>query len=155
FHTLPLRFRWLDDGVFVTAASEPYSRAVGARLIRVGDTPMSEVETRLAALIPHDNDQWPRSFGASYLILAEVLEGLDIVPAASPIALRLGQSDGTEFTLQVEPSNSPPAADTGSLPLWRQNPGANYWFTYSEANRLLYFRYNVCSEQSGNPFAAF
>src|SRR5262249_12302998 len=77
------------------------------------------------------------------------------VTASSPIAFRFQQLDGTEFTLQVEPSNAPLVADTTRLPLWRQNPGTNYWFTYSAANRLLYFRYSACSEQPNNPFAGF
>src|SRR5215471_668179 len=33
FQTLPLQFRWLDEGVFVTAASADYSRALGTQLI--------------------------------------------------------------------------------------------------------------------------
>ena len=31
-----LAFRWLDDGVFVTAAPAPYAQALGARLVAVG-----------------------------------------------------------------------------------------------------------------------
>ena len=34
FKTLPLSFLWLDDGVFVTDALQPYARAVGARIDR-------------------------------------------------------------------------------------------------------------------------
>jgi uncharacterized protein (TIGR03437 family) len=159
FRTLPLRFRWLDDGVFVISAAAPYSKAVGARLTRIGDTPMSDIEARLATLIPHDNDQWLHSFGVSYLIFAEVLEGLDIVPTPSPIPFRFQSLDGTEFSLQVEPSTAPlisaTPAETGSIPMWLQNPGVNYWFTYSAANRMLYFRYSACSEQANNPFTTF
>jgi hypothetical protein len=40
FVQFPLQFRWLDDGVFVTAAGSQYSRAVGAKLIKVDDFPI-------------------------------------------------------------------------------------------------------------------
>ena len=33
FLQVSLAFRWLDDGVFVTAAADPYSQALGARLV--------------------------------------------------------------------------------------------------------------------------
>jgi hypothetical protein len=53
-----LAFRWLDDGVFVTAAAAPYSQALGARLVAVGGVPIDQVVRRLAAIISYENDQW-------------------------------------------------------------------------------------------------
>ena len=41
------------------------------------------------------------------------------------------------------------------MPLYLQNSSLNYWFTYSAPLRLLYFKYNVCREIAGSPFAAF
>src|SRR5579871_6505446 len=58
FQHFPLILRWLDDGVFVTAANAPYTRALGAQLIQVGDTPIDQAVERVATLIPHVNDQW-------------------------------------------------------------------------------------------------
>src|SRR5579871_4528050 len=37
FHQLPLHLRWLSDGVFVTSAGPEYTRALGTRLVAVGD----------------------------------------------------------------------------------------------------------------------
>jgi uncharacterized protein (TIGR03437 family) len=66
---------------------------------------------------------------------------------------------GDEFTLDVgttaEQLVSAPATDQGPLPLYLQNSNKNYWFTYSAALRLLYFKYNVCADMPGNPFSAF
>ena len=54
----PLVFRWLDDGVFVTSAANEYAKALGARLVSVGNTPIDEVMRQLGTLIAHDNQQW-------------------------------------------------------------------------------------------------
>ena len=58
FLQVSLAFRWLDDGVFVTAAAAPYSQALGARLVAVGGVPIDQVVRRLAAIISYENDQW-------------------------------------------------------------------------------------------------
>src|SRR5260370_19696055 len=51
FRQLPLHLRWLDDGVFVTSAGPGYARALGARLVGVGDYSLDEVLKRLRPII--------------------------------------------------------------------------------------------------------
>lgn len=155
----PLVFRWLDDGVFVTSASDAYAQALGARLVSVGNTPIDEVMRQLGTLIAHDNQQWLHYYGAQYLPYQPVLQGLDILPATPASKLTFRTLAGQEFTLDVLPGSAPlvsaPAATTGPLPLYLQNSSLNYWFTYSAPLRLLYFKYNSCREMDGSPFAAF
>src|SRR5262249_15100486 len=80
-------------------------------------------------------------------------------PATATSSLTLRTLAREEFTLDLAPSNEPlvsaPAPDQGPLPLYLQNSGLNYWFTYSAPLRLLYFKYNKCAEMPGSPFAAF
>jgi uncharacterized protein (TIGR03437 family) len=155
----PLVFRWLDDGVFVTSASDEYAKALGARLVSVGNTPIDEVMRQLGTLIAHDNQQWLRHYGSQYLPYQPILQGLGILPVTPASKLTFRTLAGQEFTLDVLPGSkslvSAPAATTGPLPLYLQNSSLNYWFTYSAPLRLLYFKYNVCREIAGSPFAAF
>jgi len=155
----PLVFRWLDDGVFVTSASDPYAKALGTRLVAVGNTPIDEVMRQLGTLIAHDNPQWLRYYGAQYLPYQPILQGLGILPVTAASKLTFRTLGGDEFTLDVLPGAAPmvstPAAATGPLPLYLQNSSLNYWFTYNAALRLLYFKYNSCREMPGSPFAAF
>ena len=56
----------------------------------------------------------------------------------------------------IDPSGiAAPDAATGFIPYYRQQTNQNYWFTYIESSRTLYFAYNVCAEQAGLPFAQF
>jgi len=52
-----------------------------------------------------------------------------------------------------DPLITAPDPSQGSLPEYMQNTGQNYWFTYSAARRLLYFKYNKCSDDPAYPFA--
>jgi uncharacterized protein (TIGR03437 family) len=159
FQQLPLHLRWLDDGVFVTSAGPEYTRALGARLVGVGDYSIDEVMQRLATIIPHDNDQWLHYMAQIYLAQQQALQGLGMIPEGSPSPLTFQSLDGTEFTLLMEASNearvSLLSSDTGAIPDYLQNTSQNYWFTYSAPTRLLYFKYNVCANDPANPFAQF
>ena len=159
FQQFPLAFRWLDDGVFVTEAAAEYSKALGTQLVRVGGMPIDDVTQELATIIPHANAQWVRHRAESYLRGQQILQGLDILPATPTSNLTFRNLAGDEFTLDIgagaEALVSAPVADQGPLPLYLQKSTLNYWFTYSSPLRLLYFKYNVCAEMPGNPFAAF
>jgi hypothetical protein len=81
FPFFPLRFRWFQDGVFVTRASAAYADALGTQLVRIGDTPVEEALLRVAAVIPHENEAWLREVAPAYLVNQMVLQGLGLVPA--------------------------------------------------------------------------
>jgi hypothetical protein len=160
FQQFPLYFRWLDDGIFVFGAAPDCARALGAQLVQVGGVPIEQVVARLSELIPHVNHQWVHFMAAQYLRGRQILQGLHIVPLTPTSPLTFRTAGGDTFTLDVgiEPAASlsflpDPAA--GTYPDYLLNTGQNYWFNYSPANRLLYFKYNFCADMPGNPFAAF
>ncbi|HEY6340958.1 MAG TPA: hypothetical protein VIY49_05665 [Bryobacteraceae bacterium] len=67
---------------------------------------------------------------------------------------------GSQFTLQVGTSLSgalqaTPDPAAGPVPDYLQQGGVNYWYSYSAANRMLYFKYNACDNDPNNPFPAF
>ena len=154
----PLTFRALDDGVFVTGAAPEYSNALGTRLVAVGSTDISTVLAQLATVIPHTSMQWVQYEAQSYLRVQQILQGLDLVPVTAASPLTFQDSTGNRFTLNVTPSGealmTAPDAARGPLPDFVQNGNLNYWFTYFSAQRLLYFKYNVCEDDPANPFAA-
>jgi uncharacterized protein (TIGR03437 family) len=156
FQQFPLQFRWLDDGLFVTAAASEYSRALGTKLVRAGNISIDDVMQGMGTIYPHFNSQ-RLHFVASALRFQQILQGLDMVPPTPTTPLTFQTLAGDQFTLDVstasEPLISAPAADQGTLPPYLQNTNQNYWFTYSAANRLLYFKYNKCTDDPANPFA--
>ena len=163
FHFLPLQLRWFEDGLFVTLASQDYARAVGRKVIQIGDRSAAEAHQMVAAIISHENDSWVREIGPTYLVNTDILRALKIAPSADSVTLVLQDLSGTRFSLDIAslPGGSTikavavPDAATGFIPYYRQQTNQNYWFTYIESSRTLYFAYNVCAEQAGLPFAQF
>jgi uncharacterized protein (TIGR03437 family) len=162
FHFLPLQFRWFEDGLFVVAASQSYARVLGSKVIQIADRPVEEVYQAVAGLVSHENDIWVRSVSPNYLFITDVLHALKIAPSVESVRLLL-DLNGTRLTLDVASIDlasfptlaASPDAATGFIPYYRQHGDQNYWFTYIESSRTLYFAYNVCEEQAGLPFAQF
>jgi uncharacterized protein (TIGR03437 family) len=159
WQTLPFHLRWLDDGVFVTSAGPEYLRSLGTRVVAINGMPIASVTRLLGTVIPHENDQWLHYAAQTYLVQQQTLEGLGVVPQGEPAAITFQSLDGSEFTLAVSASNEPRtsliSSATGTIPDYLANTSSNYWFSYSAANRLLYFKYNVCQNDPNNPFGPF
>jgi len=160
FVQFPLAFRWLDDGVFVTAASDPYSAALGTQLVAVGGVPIGQVVQRLASVISHENDQGLHTMVERYLPGQQILQGLHIAPVAPQTEMTFQTLTGVQFTLHVAPASGAavwpdPIPNQGTVPDYLQMQSVNYWFSYSPANRLLYLKYNACRDIPHYPFTSF
>jgi hypothetical protein len=97
----PLEFRWLDDGVFVTAASAAYQDLIGTRLVAVGDFPVDQVIERLTTVISHEHPLGARSKTQRYLQTHLVLEGLGILPPGPAAQFTFRSLAGDEITRSV------------------------------------------------------
>ena len=157
FQIFPLRFDWMGDGLFVVQASAQYSRAIGAQVVQIGDMPIDEVMELMGTIYPHDNIQRVRAV-ATALRFQQMLQGLDIVPATPTTPFTFRDLAGNQFTLDVGISNDPlltaPDSAQGPLPEYMQNTSQHYWFRYSSARRLIYFKYNSCNDDPAYPFAS-
>lgn len=161
FQQFPLLFVSLDDGVFVSQATDSYARALGAQLTAVGGVPIDQVVQKLGTLIPHRNEGWLRYYSQSYLRGQQILQGLHIAPAGATTPLTFRTLAGETFTLDVAAGAIAPASPrlpdpNGLFPRYMQGNNQNYWFVYEPANRMLYFRYSNCTNMPIlNPFPAF
>ena len=110
-------------------------------------------------MIPHRNDGWLRYYSLGYLRGQQILQGLHIAPAGATTPLTFRTLAGETFTLDVAAEltsvSALPDPSGGPYPQYLLGANQNYWFVYEPANRMLYFRYNSCTDTPGNPFAAF
>jgi hypothetical protein len=145
----PLRFYWFSDGIFVTDAGAAYAAAVGARLLRVQDTPVDEAVSQLALFISHENEWWVRSQAPLLLSSPEALFAAGIASEESaPVRLALEDASGRRFAVSVEAVATSlfalPHKARPNPPLYRRSPERFYWFEYLEGSRTLYVKYNSC-----------
>ena len=125
FPFLPIRFRWFSDGLFVNAAAPEYSRALGAKVIEIGNLPVKQAYDAVSTVISHENDHWVREMTETYLGTPEILASLGVTSGPGPVRYLFQDISGAQFEIQVSPSSSdllwPPDSTNGIVPLWRWN----------------------------------
>lgn len=159
FRRYPIMLRQFGKELYVVAASAPHVRALGARVLSIGDTLTRQAYDTVTPLLGHDNDMEFKEAAPRYLVHAEILQSLDIVPDVDRADWVLRGTDGEVFTLELEPVAFGAvgsldwhfAGDAENLPLYRQRPRDRYWFEYLEDSRTLYFKYNRCFNQDEGP----
>ena len=163
FRTYPLRLYWFSDGLYVTAAAADYSRALGTRLVQIGDRDIGQAYAAVSSLIPHENEQWLKARTPAYLIVPEILNALHILPDMERGHFVFEETSGDRFELDFAPvTRDEPVTliewpDSTAVPLamYQRLPAFNYWFDYLADSRTLYFKYNVCAEMSTPPANVF
>jgi hypothetical protein len=98
-HFYPVRLYELDDGFFVVSAANP--ELIGAEVTAIGGVPVGSLATQVEPLIPRDNDWTVRARRPSYLVAAEVLEGLGAAEGGSQAFVL---DDSTEVVLEPMPA---------------------------------------------------
>jgi hypothetical protein len=163
FRMLPMTFQWFADGLFVTGAAQGYGRAAGAKVLRIGDRPVDEAYEAVKRIVSHENDIWVREISPTYLANADVLRALRIAPSSESVRFEMQGRSGETFAIEVTALERGQAASVVPYPdpaagfqaLYRQNRNQNYWFTYIESSKTLYFAYNQCIQMPSLPFARF
>jgi hypothetical protein len=159
FRLYPIRLQWFADGLFVVQAAQAYGRALGKRVVRIGGATAEEAYESVAALIPHENDNWLRVISPNYLVSPEALHAQSLIQEPGVARFEFAEPDGSRFALDIAPGGGSllpaPHLARPVFPAYLRGPALFYWFDYFEDSRTLYFKYNICQESPGLPFADF
>ena len=156
---LPVLFGLWQDEYWIEAVQPDLCALFARRLVAIGDHPVSEVEQRLAVLVPHEN-RIVLGLGAAQLMsVPRALRDVGVVDRLDDVRLTLRALDGTEqeVRLAARPSATlePWAAyapEGWSDPLYRTRMGDAWWWTELDG-RALYFQYNSCRDGEDPTFA--
>jgi Peptidase family S41 len=126
----PLRFeRFGDDYRLVGVVPGSSAEAMlGARLVRLGDTPVSDARTRLLTLAPASETQALREIRAARLLNnGMVLHGLGLLKSrdVARYTLRADNGETREISLPAGPAPTTWRSAVQSLPLSEQHPDDN------------------------------
>lgn len=162
FAPLPLEMRWLEDGMIVIAASPEYVRAVGAKVVRVGDHPVEDVYQAVRPLIAADNEMQVLNDIPIYMRIPAILYGLDLIPHKDRATFRFEAQDGAQFDLELHPIAGDPGPfitvyeKSGvQLPLYEQDRESFYWVGDLPDSNTVFVQYNFCGQQEGKSFKSF
>jgi len=100
--SLPLRLWLFEDDVVIVDALPPYQGLIGSRIDTVDDTVMTDILAALYPVIPRDNAQTLRLLAPRYLLIPQVLRGLDMANDGD-VTLGLTDDAGARQAVDVAP----------------------------------------------------
>ncbi|HBB94056.1 MAG TPA: hypothetical protein DC054_01580, partial [Blastocatellia bacterium] len=145
FHRFPLSLYWFGKELRVTRIASAYKRGAGARVVQIGDLSVADVTARLDQVVAHENDYWVRLLDAGFMPYAEILQALKIIPDLKTARWTFADSAGKQFSLDIQPVAADEKIDWVSaspeLPLYRQRPDEQFWFTYLPEAQTMYVNF--------------
>ena len=93
FPSCPIAFEQFGDEVFVRGIAEAHGDWLGARVVRIGDSPIGQALAALDTVRASENEQWKRG-NVQLLSRPAVLFGLGLVDDAATLPLTLAR-DGS------------------------------------------------------------
>jgi hypothetical protein len=150
FSVYPFRLYRFPDGFYVVRAQDP--SLVGARITAIGGVPIDEVEARVRPLITRDNDWTVLDRLPYFLVVEEVLRGLDIAPVFSFVLRDGSRRDAALEPISVQEHVSlfggwwQATTRPGRQPLYLRLRGRQYGLSVIDRGRALYVTYNVVTD---------
>lgn len=140
----PLIIQRFDNEYRVTGVTAGYERALGTRVLRVGNMPVEKAYAALLAMTPVGETTALRDARATnFLYIGMALHGLGIIANRSTAQYTLENDSGKQFALTFS-ALAPSVADSIQYlrpwkvtPLYRQRPNEDFWFT-SIGKRTVY-----------------
>jgi hypothetical protein len=140
---LPLVIKQFGDDYRVTAVGPGLEKALGARVLRIQETPIARARELLFTMTPQNETLYlAQARIENFLTMGIVLHGYGIIPDRGVAKYALADDAGREFI--VEAHAMTPGTKVKwihaykELPLFRQRPGETFWYTYLPQARTVY-----------------
>ena len=142
FRRYPLSLSWFGNELRVTRTTAAYRRALGGRVVRIGELRIEEASARVSRLVPHENDYWVHAVSVGYMTSPEVLFTLKILPGLERGQWTFEDSEGKPFSVDMSALSPNEKIEWLStlkeVPLFRQRQGEQFWFTLLPDSQTLY-----------------
>lgn len=168
FRLFPVRLYLFSDGLYVIDALEPYTEAIGARVVGVEDASAEEIIDALAPYISAENEIWLKLIAPLRFRTPEILHALGFAASADQSEWHFADQSGQTFSLTLKAVETndvpgsfrapPPLIDRSSeAPLYLANHAENFWMEFLEEENSIYVQYNSVQfqTQSGDTMATF
>ena len=143
YANLPIDIARFGDEYRVVRTANGNEKALGARVIKIADTPIARAHEMLMALTPSDETEVLRNDRATgFLTIGLVLHGNGVVRDRNLVSYGLADDDGKEFTVNVHSVTRSEKLNWTypykEAPLFRQKPDENFWYTYLPESHAVY-----------------
>ncbi len=142
FRRYPLSLVWFGGDLRVTRTVAAYRRALGGRVVRIGESGVADASAKVSRLVPQENDYWARFVSPGYMTSPEVLFTLKILPGIERGQWTFEDAEGKQFSMEmsaVSPDEKIEWLSTlKEVPLYRQRQDEQFWFTLLPDSQTLY-----------------
>lgn len=142
FHWYPLALFWFGNELRVLRTTSTYNRALGGKVVRIGNSNIADAVVKVNRFIAKDNEYWGKYVGANYLVSAEVLFTAGILSSLDKGQWTFEDTEGKQFSVDM---NVISKDDKGvwllaakETPLFRQKAAEQFWFTTLNDSKTLY-----------------
>jgi len=171
--TFPIRVRGFSEGLYISAADDPYRHLVGKRIVKIGDQTASQVLDRLTKYAFSGNQYRKRVFAETFFFWPEMYRHLDLMGSDQRIKLVLENTDRSRESIildKTQPISSamihrelgtsswPDVPDGWATldsafdvvpPLYRRSMDKNYSYSYLPDQQAMYVQVNRPYNQDG------
>lgn len=163
FRGYPFSVAPFAEGLCVVAVAKEHESLLGARLLKIGDTSITEAEPSIATLFPAENRASILNGLCQYITQAEPLVYLQLIEKAEAAPFTFEGPGGTELVARFDPVDPkgprPEIATLPSVPRDRWpvsfKRDRDYWFERLPDHKAIYVRYDVCRDDPQRPFKEF
>jgi hypothetical protein len=106
---VPVRVAAFSDGLYIMRATDTNADLLGSRVTAIGGQSINSVMSRLEQL-RGGTSQWRRLYASKYLVLQDLLFGVDVAPDMQHSSWTVETPAGVTITRQLE-AYAPPASD--------------------------------------------
>ena len=152
YHFFPLDVNWFGKDLRVTRAASEYSRALGARIVRIEDKPLAEVKATLNQLIPQgETEGYALNASAFFILSAEALTTCGITKSLATARWTFADDKGRHFTLDITPvaqrfRDIKMLPVVTNQPLYLQRPEEEFWYTYIADSQTVFLNFKAYPE---------
>jgi hypothetical protein len=154
----PLVLERFGDEYRVVRVVRGLENALGARIVKVHDTPIARARETMLSMTPRaETLGLSEARVTSFLTLGLVLHGMGITPDRNETRWTLVDDDGHEFVVKTQAIQLGKEAEWVSVwkepPLYSRKPDESFWHTYLADSRTVYcnFRgYQDLRKQAGD-----
>jgi hypothetical protein len=141
----PIRILRFGDEYRLAETASGNENGLGARVIKIGDTPVQHIQELLLSLTPSDETEVLRDSRATrFLSMGILLHGLGVIQDRNRARYTLADDSGKEFSLDTHAVG--PAEDSKLKwvyafkegPLFRQRPDESFWYTFLPESHTVY-----------------
>jgi hypothetical protein len=160
-HLYPVRLYAFPEGLVVVGEVGRSRGLVGRRLVAIGGVPVARALEAVRPLVPRDNEHSRAARLPQYLVVAEVLHGLGLVPSAGPLRFRF--AGGREVVLapvgarrytaafpDLAVPQIPQGLPTRPRPAFLARRLEQIWTRTLDRGRALYVGYNFTLPWTGD-----